>query len=56
MKSTNGGVQEADVTFDREWVLRLKGRKPVEGKARGMITLRRSPRGWLIVSERQMRR
>jgi serine/threonine protein kinase len=56
MKSTDGGVQEADVTFDREWVLRLKGRKPVEGKARGMITLRRSPRGWLIVTERQMRR
>jgi serine/threonine protein kinase len=56
MKSTNGGVQEADVTFDREWVLRLKGRKPVEGKARGMITLRRSPRGWLIVSERQMKK
>jgi serine/threonine protein kinase len=56
MKSTDGGVQEADVTFDREWVLRMKGRKPVEGKARGMITLRRSPRGWLIVRERQMRR
>jgi serine/threonine protein kinase len=56
MRSSNGGVQEADVTFDREWVLRLKGRRPVEGKARGMITLRRSPRGWLIVSERQMKK
>jgi ketosteroid isomerase-like protein len=56
MRSSNGEVQEADVTFDREWVLRRKGRKLSEGKARGMITLRRSPRGWLIVSERQMRR
>jgi serine/threonine protein kinase/ketosteroid isomerase-like protein len=51
-----GGIQEADVTFDREWVLRVKGRKPVEGKARGMITLRRNARGWLIVSERQMKK
>ncbi len=52
----SGGAQEADVTFDREWVLRLKGRKPVEGKARGVITLRRNARGWLIVSERQMKK
>jgi serine/threonine protein kinase len=56
MRSSNGEVQEADVTFDREWVLRRKGHKLSEGRARGMITLRRSPRGWLIVSERQMRR
>jgi ketosteroid isomerase-like protein len=56
MKSSNGEVREADVTFDREWVLRRKGRKLSEGKARGMITLRRSPRGWLIVSERQMKK
>jgi serine/threonine protein kinase len=47
---------EANVTFDREWVLRVKGRKPVEGKARGVITLRHSPRGWVIVSERQIKK
>ncbi|MCI0336288.1 MAG: protein kinase [Acidobacteria bacterium] len=50
-----GGVQEADLIFDRQWVLKGRGGKPVKGRARGMITLRRSPRGWQIISERQIR-
>jgi serine/threonine protein kinase len=52
MKSSD----EANVTFDRDWVLRMKGRKPVQGKARGMITLHHGPRGWVIVSEKQIKK
>lgn len=44
---------EAEVAFDRQWVLR-RGRKQVTGRARGLISLRREARGWRIVSERQI--
>jgi serine/threonine protein kinase len=50
-----GGVQEADVIFDRQWVLR-RGRKNIKGEARGLITLRRDSQGWRIVSERQIKK
>jgi serine/threonine protein kinase len=50
-----GAVQEADVLFTRQWVLR-RGRKSVRGEARGVITLRRDSRGWRIVSERQIKK
>jgi serine/threonine protein kinase/ketosteroid isomerase-like protein len=49
------GAPEADVVFDRQWRLK-RGRKRVEGKARGLITLRREARGWRIVSEKQIRK
>jgi serine/threonine protein kinase len=50
-----GGVEEADVIFDRQWVLR-RGRKNIKGEARGLITLRRDPQGWRIVSEKQIKK
>ena len=50
-----GGILEADLVFDRKWVLR-KGRKKVPGQARGIITLRRDSHGWRIVSERQIKK
>ncbi|QQS48076.1 MAG: protein kinase [Acidobacteriota bacterium] len=43
----------ADVTFQRRWTLR-RGKKRVEGRARGMLTMRRDPAGWRIVSEKQI--
>jgi len=49
------GQPEAEVAFDRQWVLR-RGRKQVTGRARGLVTLRREARGWRIVSERQMKK
>lgn|GEM_PF-2114829 len=51
----SGGLQEADVIFERQWILR-RGRKRVEGQAQGVITLRRDSRGWSIVSERQIKK
>jgi serine/threonine protein kinase len=45
-------AQVADVSFDRQWLLR-RNRKKIEGKAHGLITLRREARGWRIVSEKQ---
>jgi serine/threonine protein kinase len=54
---TVNGVQEADISFDRQWRLQQKkNRRPVEGKARGLITLRRDARGWRIISEKQVRK
>jgi serine/threonine protein kinase/ketosteroid isomerase-like protein len=55
----SNGVQEADVIFDRQWRVYTgngRGRKRVEGRAQGVITLRREARGWRIVSEKQIRR
>lgn len=49
-----GGAQLADVKFDRQWLLR-RNRKKIEGKAHGLITLRREARGWRIVSEKQIK-
>jgi ketosteroid isomerase-like protein len=51
----NKGAQEAEVTFDRRWRLQ-RGRKPVEGRAQGLITLRREARGWRIVGEKQIKK
>jgi serine/threonine-protein kinase len=48
------GAQVADVKFDRQWLLK-RNRKKIEGKAHGLITLRRESRGWRIVSERQIK-
>jgi hypothetical protein len=48
------GAQVADVKFDRQWLLK-RNRKKIEGKAHGLITLRRETRGWRIVSERQIK-
>jgi serine/threonine protein kinase len=48
------GAQVADVKFDRKWLLK-RNRKKIEGKAHGLITMRREARGWRIVSERQIR-
>jgi eukaryotic-like serine/threonine-protein kinase len=48
------GAQVADVKFDRQWLLK-RNRKKIEGKAHGLITMRREARGWRIVSERQVR-
>src|SRR5262249_46988394 len=48
------GAQVADVKFDRQWLLK-RNRKKIEGKAHGLITLRREARGWRIASERQIR-
>jgi serine/threonine protein kinase len=51
------GVQEADISFDRQWRLQQKkNHRPVEGKARGLIILRRDARGWRIISEKQVRK
>lgn len=49
------GAQEADVTFDRQWVLK-RNRKKIVGRARGLITLRHEARGWRIISEKQIRK
>src|SRR5262245_16060880 len=57
LRQVDGG-QEADVSFDKQWRL-MRGRKvkPITGVARGMITLRREPRGgWRIVSEKQIKK
>ncbi|MGE0126967.1 MAG: serine/threonine-protein kinase [Blastocatellales bacterium] len=51
----NNGAQEADVIFDRQWTLKRK-RKRIEGKAQGLITLRREARGWRIISEKQIKK
>jgi len=48
------GAQVADVRFDRQWLLK-HNRKKIEGKAHGLITLRREARGWRIISERQIK-
>lgn len=48
-----GDAQFADLTFSRRWKLR-RGKRRIEGRSRGMITLRRDPDGWLIVSEKQI--
>lgn len=50
-----GSQPEAEVTFDRQWVLQ-RGRKQVTGRAHGLVTLRREARGWRIVSERQLKK
>lgn len=49
----NGEVQLADLTFQRRWRLR-RGKKRVDGRARGMLTLRRDPAGWRIIGEKQI--
>lgn len=51
----NGGLVEAEVIFDRQWVLR-RGHKRIEGKAHGLLTMRRDSRGWRIAGERQIRK
>ncbi len=51
----NNGAQEADVVFERQWRI-YRGRKRVEGRAQGLITLRREARGWRIVSEKQIKK
>jgi len=48
-----GDAQFADLTFSRQWKVR-RGKRRIEGRARGLITLRRDPGGWLIVSEKQI--
>jgi serine/threonine protein kinase len=48
-----GNNHEAQVIFDRRWNLK-RGRKRVEGRAQGLITLRREARGWRIFSEKQI--
>ena len=50
-----GGAQEADISFDRAWRLKRNG-KWIDGKAHGVITLRRDSRGWQIVSEKQVKK
>lgn len=50
------GAQEADITFDRQWSLKRNRKRPIEGKAQGLITLRREARGWRIVSEKQIKK
>jgi serine/threonine-protein kinase len=56
LRTVNGAL-EADISFDRQWRLQQKqNRKSVEGKARGLITLRHEARGWRIVSEKQVRK
>ncbi len=47
------GAQLADVKFDRQWLIR-RNHKKIEGRAQGLITLRREARGWRIVSEKQI--
>lgn len=53
--SDSGQAQEANLTFDRSWTLR-RGRKQTSGRAQGLITLRREPKGWRIVSEKQIKK
>jgi serine/threonine protein kinase len=53
--TNNNGGQEAEVTFDRRWRFQ-RGRKRVDGKAQGLITLRRDARGWRIVGEKQIKK
>ncbi len=53
--TSHNGAPEAAVTFDRRWRLQ-RGRKRVEGRAQGLITLRREARGWRIVSEKQIKK
>ncbi|MGH9751576.1 MAG: protein kinase domain-containing protein [Blastocatellia bacterium] len=48
------GAQMADISFDRQWLLK-RNRKRIEGKAHGLITLRRDARGWRIISEKQIK-
>src|SRR5262245_14835889 len=48
------GAQLADVRFDRQWLLK-RNRKKIEGKAHGLITLRREERSWRIIGERQIK-
>jgi serine/threonine protein kinase len=48
------GAQVVDVSFDRRWLLK-RNRKKIEGKAHGLITLRREARGWRIISEKQIK-
>jgi serine/threonine-protein kinase len=49
------GAPEVDITFDRQWLLK-RNRKKVEGRARGLITLRREARGWRVISEKQIKK
>jgi serine/threonine protein kinase len=49
------GAQVADVRFERRWLLK-RNRKKIEGKAQGLITLRREPRGWRVISEKQVKK
>ncbi|MGH9832473.1 MAG: protein kinase domain-containing protein [Blastocatellia bacterium] len=51
----NNGAQEAEITFDRRWRFQ-RGRKRVDGRAQGLITLRRDARGWRIVGEKQIKK
>lgn len=55
MLKSVSGVPAAEVMFDRQWSLR-RGRQKIDGKARGLITLRRDQRGWQIVGERQIKK
>lgn len=48
------GKQEADVIFDRQWTLK-RGRKRSTGRAQNVVTFRREPKGWRIVSEKQIK-
>jgi hypothetical protein len=48
------GAHVADVRFDRQWLLK-RNRKKIEGRAHGLITLRREARGWRIISEKQIK-
>jgi serine/threonine protein kinase len=47
------GAQVAEVRFVRQWTLK-RNRRKIQGKAHGLITLRLDPRGWRIVSEKQI--
>jgi serine/threonine protein kinase len=48
------GAHMADIRFTRQWTLK-RNRRKIEGRAQGAITLRREPRGWRIVSEKQIK-
>jgi serine/threonine protein kinase/ketosteroid isomerase-like protein len=45
---------KASARFDRQWRL-CRGQKCSDGRARGMISLRREESGWRIVSEKQVK-
>ncbi|MBO0861498.1 MAG: hypothetical protein J2P21_24015, partial [Chloracidobacterium sp.] len=47
------GSQLADVRFDKQWLL-WRNHKKIEGRAHGLITLRRESHGWRIISEKQI--
>jgi hypothetical protein len=47
------GANVAEVRFVRKWTLK-RNRKKIEGRANGLITLRREARGWRIISEKQI--